>query len=45
MELLSIKIDKQSYDLLKKIKQEYGVPMTVSLKWAVEEYAKERGIK
>lgn len=43
--LLSIKIDKQSYELLKKIKQEYDVPMSVSLKRAVETYANIKGIK
>lgn len=41
---LSIKIDANIYELLKKIKERDGVPMAVSLNRAVEKYAKEKGI-
>lgn len=42
---LSIKIDANIYELLKKIKERDGVPMSVSLGRAVEKYAQEKGIK
>lgn len=42
---LSIKIDANIYELLKKIKERDGVPMAVSLGRAVEQYAKEKGVK
>lgn len=42
---LSIKIDANIYDLLKKIKERDGVPMAVSLGRAVEKYAHEKGVK
>ena len=42
---LSVKIDANIYDLLKKIKERDGVPMTVSLSRAVEKYAHEKGVK
>ena len=42
---LSIKIDANIYELLKKIKERDGVPMAVSLGRAVEKYAKEKGVK
>lgn len=42
---LSIKIDKEIYELLKKIKERDGVPMVVSLNRAVEKYAHEKGVK
>ena len=40
---LSIKIDANIYELLKKIKERDGVPMAVSLGRAVEKYAHENG--
>lgn len=42
---LSIKIDANIYQLLKKIKERDGVPMAVSLSRAVEKYAHEKGVK
>ena len=42
---LSIKIDANIYELLKKIKERDGVPMAVSLARAVEKYAHEKGVK
>lgn len=42
---LSIKIDANIYELLKKIKEKDGVPMAVSLGRAVEKYAHEKGVK
>jgi len=45
MILLSVKINKYSYNLLKKIKERDGVPMAVSLSRAVEKYAHEKGVK
>ena len=42
---LSVKIDANIYDLLKKIKERDGVPMAVSLGRAVEKYAHEKGVK
>ena len=42
---LSIKIDANIYELLKKIKERDGVPMAVSLGRAVEKYAYEKGVK
>ena len=42
---LPVKINKDIYDLLKKIKERDGVPMTVSLNRAVEKYAHEKGVK
>ena len=42
---LSIKIDANIYELLKKIKDRDGVPMAVSLGRAVEKYAHEKGVK
>lgn len=42
---LSIKIDANIYELLKKIKERDGVPMTVSLNRAVEKYVHEKGVK
>ena len=42
---IAIKIDKEIYELLKKIKIRDGVPMTVSLNRAVEKYAQEKGVK
>ena len=42
---LSIKIDANIYELLKKIKERDGVPMTVSLRRAVEKYAHEKEVK
>lgn len=42
---LSIKIDANIYQLLKKIKERDGVPMAVSLGRAVEKYAHEKGVK
>lgn len=42
---LSIKIDSNIYELLKKIKERDGVPMAVSLGRAVEKYAHEKGVK
>ena len=53
---LSIKIDANIYELLKKIKERDGVPikkikerdgvpMAVSLNRAVEKYAHEKGVK
>ena len=42
---LSIKIDANIYNLLKKIKERDGVPMSVSLSRAVEKYAHEKGVK
>ena len=42
---LSIKIDANIYELLKKIKERDGVPMAVSLSRAVEKYAHEKGVK
>ncbi len=41
---LPVKIDKDIYDLLKKIKERDGVPMTVSLNRAVQKYAHEKGV-
>lgn len=41
---LPVKIDKDIYDLLKKIKERDGVPMAVSLNRAVEKYAHEKGV-
>lgn len=41
---LPVKIDKDIYDLLKKIKERDGVPMSVSLNRAVEKYAHEKGV-
>lgn len=40
-----IKIDKNIYDLLKKIKERDGVPLTVSINRAVQKYADEKGIE
>ena len=42
---LSVKIDANIYELLKKIKERDGVPMAVSLGRAVEKYAHEKGVK
>jgi len=42
---LSIKIDANIYELLKKIKERDGVPMAVSLNRSVEKYAHEKGVK
>lgn len=42
---LSIKIDANIYELLKKIKERDGVPMSASLGRAVEKYAHEKGVK
>jgi len=42
---LPVKINKDIYDLLKKIKERDGVPMAVSLSRAVEKYAHEKGVK
>ena len=42
---LSIKIDANIYELLKKIKERDGVPMAASLSRAVEKYAHEKGVK
>lgn len=42
---LSIKIDANIYELLKKIKERDGVPMAVSLGRAVEKYAHEKGVE
>ena len=42
---LPVKIDKNIYELLKKIKERDGVPMAVSLGRAVEKYAHEKGVK
>lgn len=42
---LSIKIDANIYELLKRIKERDGVPMAVSLGRAVEKYAHEKGVK
>ena len=42
---LSIKIDANIYELLKKIKERDGVPMAVSLGRAVVKYAHEKGAK
>ena len=42
---LSIKIDANIYNLLKKIKERDGVPMAVSLGRAVEKYAHEKGVE
>lgn len=42
---LSIKIDANIYNLLRKIKERDGVPMAVSLGRAVEKYAHEKGVK
>lgn len=42
---LPVKINKDIYDLLKKIKERDGVPMAVSLNRAVEKYAHEKGVK
>ena len=41
---LPVKIDKEIYDLLRKIKERDGVPMTVSLNRAVQKYAHEKGV-
>ena len=41
---LSIKIDANIYELLKRIKERDGVPMAVSLSRAVKEYAKNKGL-
>lgn len=43
--LLSIKVNSNIYDLLKKIKERDGVPMSVSLNRAVENYAREKGVE
>lgn len=40
-----VKLDKEQYKLLQKIKERDGVPMTVSLNRAVESYAKTKGVK
>lgn len=40
-----VKLDKDIYELLRKIKERDDVPMSVSLKRAVQKYAKEKGIK
>lgn len=42
---LSIKIDANIYELLKKIKERDDVPMSASLRRAVEKYAQEKGVK
>lgn len=42
---LPVKINKDIYELLKKIKERDGVPMAVSLSRAVEKYAHEKGVK
>lgn len=42
---LSIKIDADIYNLLKKIKERDGVPMAVSLNKAVKKYAHEKGVE
>lgn len=42
---LSIKIDANIYELLKKIKERDGVPMAISIGRAVEKYAHEKGVK
>ena len=42
---LPIKIDKDIYDLLRKIKERDGVPMSVSLNRAVQKYAHEKGVE
>ena len=42
---IPVKINKDTYELLKKIKERDGVPMAVSLNKAVEKYAHEKGVK
>ncbi len=42
---LSIKIDKEVYGLLKKIKEREGATMTYSLNTAVIEYAHKKGVE
>lgn len=42
---IPVKLDKDIYELLKKIKERDGVPMAVSLSRAVEKYAHEKGVK
>ena len=42
---LPVKLDKDIYELLRKIKERDGVPMAVSLSRAVEKYAHEKGVK
>ena len=42
---IPIRIDKDVYELLKKIKERDGVPMTVSITRAVKKYAHEKGVK
>lgn len=42
---IPVKLDKDIYELLKKIKERDGVPMAVSLSRAVEKYAHEKGVR
>ena len=41
---LSIKIDKEIYELLRRIKEKEGATMTYSLNTAVIEYANKKGV-
>lgn len=43
--LMSIKIDQETYELLKKIKEKHGIPMMTSMKKAVKRYAKKAGVE
>ena len=42
---IPVRINKDIYELLKKIKERDGVPMAVSITRAVEKYAHEKGVK
>lgn len=39
-----VKIDEQTYEVLKKIRERYGIPMTQTIKRAVARYVKSKGL-
>lgn len=39
-----VKLDDETYKILKQIKEKDGVPMTQSIKRAVVKYAKNKGV-
>lgn len=39
-----VKLDNETYRMLKKVKEKYGVPMTQCIKRAVSVYVKNKGL-
>ena len=44
MESSVVKLDEQTYRILKDIKEKDGVPMTQTIKRAVAEFIKKKGV-